>query len=108
MSIYGFMRAIFSKKHREVNGPIDADLVHCSCGKPDCKILFKRKRKEDINYPIGDWRWSGGGMIFKDYDYWCPKCGTKLTDGPRGGLAVNAVCVTCKINYGCLPGYNGG
>lgn len=34
-------------------------------------------------------------------------CGTVLTEGPWGGCAVNAVCRTCDINYGCLPGYHG-
>jgi hypothetical protein len=37
-------------------------------------------------------------------NYWC-SCGTKLTDGPCGGSAINAVCKNCRINYGCLEGY---
>lgn len=40
------------------------------------------------------------------WNYFCP-CGTKLTEGPEGGGSVNAVCETCRINYGCLPGYYG-
>lgn len=47
-----------------------------------------------------------GSLVLKTYDYWC-SCGTQLTDGPRGGDSVNAVCETCKLNYGCLPGYWG-
>lgn len=38
--------------------------------------------------------------------YKCPDCGTQLTDGPCGGAAVNAVCDKCRINFGCLPGYD--
>ncbi len=48
---------------------------------------------------------SRGGKLTK-YRYWCA-CGTELTDGPSGGCAVNAVCETCKLNYGNLPGYWG-
>ena len=42
---------------------------------------------------------------YKHYRYFCP-CGTELTDGPEGGCAINAVCEKCRINYGCLPGYD--
>jgi hypothetical protein len=64
-----------------------------------------RQRIEDIEYPVGDWRWSGVHKLFQ-YKYWC-KCGTVLTDGPSGGCSVNAVCEKCRINYGCLDGYYG-
>lgn len=40
------------------------------------------------------------------WQYTC-KCGTILTEGPSGAGSVNAVCESCKINYGCLPGYYG-
>ncbi len=38
-----------------------------------------------------------------EYRYFC-SCGTELTEGPWGGAAINAVCKTCRINYGNLPG----
>jgi hypothetical protein len=40
------------------------------------------------------------------WQYTC-KCGTVLTEGPSGGCSVNAVCKSCKINYGGLDGYYG-
>ncbi len=64
-----------------------------------------RKRVEDVTMPVGDWRWQGS-RSYAQYRYWC-KCGTELTDGPRGGVSVNAVCETCRTNHGCLPGYWG-
>lgn len=47
-----------------------------------------------------------GGFADHQWDYKC-KCGERLSDGPEGGLSINAVCEKCKINYGCLPGYYG-
>lgn len=67
---------------------------------------FKRLRLPDIEYPVGDWRWKGTNRLTQ-YAYWCPKCDTRLTDGPRGGMSVNAVCEKCRINYGELPGFWG-
>jgi hypothetical protein len=40
------------------------------------------------------------------YEYYC-ECGTTLSEGPSGGMSINAVCNKCMINYGCLPGYFG-
>jgi len=73
-----------------------------------CKYhSLKRQRIEDIKIPIGDWRWGSQSSTLVQYRYWC-FCGTELTDGPRGGAAVCAVCEKCKINYGAdLPGYWG-
>lgn len=59
--------------------------------------LLTRQRIEDT-------QWAGGKVA--QYQYWC-ECGTKLTDGPRGGAAVNAVCEKCKVNWGNLEGYWG-
>lgn len=39
-------------------------------------------------------------------DYQCPDCKNILMEGPCGGGAVNAVCHNCKINFGCLPGFD--
>ncbi len=69
-------------------------------------LTFKRRLKEIVHFPVGDWRWSGTNEI-PDYEYWCPDCGTLLTDGPRGACSVNAVCEKCKANFGCLPNYLG-
>lgn len=44
------------------------------------------------------------GRMLIQYRYWC-SCGTELTEGPCGGLAVNAVCEKCRVNYGCLTGF---
>lgn len=49
--------------------------------------------------------WAGGTMLC--YVYWCP-CGEQLEEGPCGGCAVNAVCNTCRVNYGNLPGFTFG
>lgn len=63
---------------------------------------LQRQQAKDAEFPAS--RFSS--MRLRSYRYWCP-CGTELTDGPCGGAAVNAVCETCKINYGDLPGYWG-
>lgn len=49
--------------------------------------------------------WAGG--MLRCYIYWCP-CGEQLEEGPCGGCAVNAVCDTCRVNYGNLPGFTFG
>jgi hypothetical protein len=61
------------------------------------KMGLRRRRIEDIDTVVGK---------MAAFEYFC-KCGVKLTDGPRGGLSVNAVCHNCRTNYGCLPGYHG-
>jgi len=72
----------------------------------DYRDNLKRQQIEDVELPVGDWRWRGTYKLIQ-YKYWCG-CGTELTDGPRGGAAVCAVCEKCKINYGAdLPGYWG-
>jgi hypothetical protein len=43
----------------------------------------------------------------EEWIYFCPACGHALVAGPEGAAAVNAVCKTCHVNYGCLPGYYG-
>jgi hypothetical protein len=60
----------------------------------DMRGLFRRKVADKI---------TPGNTA---YIYTC-KCGTDLTEGPCGAGSINAVCKTCKINYGCLPGYYG-
>lgn len=78
----------------------------------ECKVFFlKRQKIEDIHYPSGIWRSDGNGggpgVYLEQYQYWC-ECGTELTDGPTGGMAVCAVCKKCKVNFGAdLPGYWG-
>jgi hypothetical protein len=82
-------------------------------------ILFKRTKPLEAPEPYGEEGltrknigvFEGGfypGALIKErhYEYYC-KCGTTLTEGPSGGLSVNAVCEKCRINYGCLPGYFG-
>jgi hypothetical protein len=64
-----------------------------------------RRLIETVETPVGDWRWTGSRQ-FQMYRYWC-KCGAVLESGPCGGAAVNAVCKTCRINYGNLPGFEG-
>lgn len=44
---------------------------------------------------------------FPNFKYWCPHCDSELSEGPRGGLSMNAVCKKCRINFGCLPHHNG-
>jgi len=51
-------------------------------------------------------RRTGGDRDFRYWNYYCPQCGDKLVDGPEGGMAVNAVCVKCQVNYGCLPWFD--
>lgn len=67
---------------------------------------LKRQRIEDIELPVGDWRWGGNCHKLYQYRYWC-LCSMPLTEGPSGGVAVNAVCEKCRTNYGNLPGYWG-
>jgi len=62
--------------------------------------LWKRRRRPPSH------SWLGRGKV-PMYDYWCPECGTRLREGPSGGIAVNAVCGVCGVNYGCLPDYYG-
>jgi hypothetical protein len=92
-----------TRKITHQNGPIKCDLIEKNVIEKYGKLT--RQRVEDIDYPVGDWRWTGSHKIYQ-YQYWC-NCGTKLTDGPTGGCAVNAVCGKCRINYGNLPGYWG-
>jgi len=76
----------------------------------DPEIGLKRQRTSDISFGGGGIGMNrilnpAGSIFLKQYRYWC-KCGTELTDGPTGGCAINAVCEKCRINYGCLPGYD--
>jgi hypothetical protein len=57
---------------------------------------------ETVKVPFGDWRWVGA-YERRRFAYYCPECGDRLTAGPTGGSAVNSVCNTCPVNYGCLP-----
>jgi hypothetical protein len=65
-----------------------------------------RQRIADVAVLPGSYRSGSKPVYAPAFNYWC-KCGTKLTDGPCGGAAVNAVCEKCHINYGCLDGYHG-
>lgn len=62
-------------------------------------MIFLRVRVQDQSL-------FGRGTL-PTYRYYCPDCGSELSHGPEGGMAVNAVCRKCRINYGCLPGYWG-
>jgi hypothetical protein len=66
-----------------------------------------RVRLKDEKVPIGDWRWWPGFRRVPQYRYFCNTCGTTLTDGPCGGASINVVCEKCRVNYGCLPYYEG-
>lgn len=34
--------------------------------------------------------------------YYCKDCNGPLHPGPEGCGSINAVCMVCKINHGCL------
>jgi len=58
---------------------------------------------------IGTWNRvlrPAGSITLPQRRYWCCDCGNELEDGPEGGCAVNVVCKTCRLNYGCLPCYD--
>ena len=66
---------------------------------------------DSIQYGGGGMGWNrvlhpAGTISLPQRRYWCCDCGNELEDGPEGGCAVNVVCKTCRLNYGCLPGYD--
>ena len=57
---------------------------------------------ETLTLAGGDWRWVGN-YKYDMFAYYCPTCGDRLAEGPRGGASVNCVCHTCRVNFGTLP-----
>ncbi len=70
-------------------------------------LTFKRQRHAEPGGPYIGQAVTGPGVYLDSFDYWCPDCGTKLSDGPTGGAAINAVCHKCRVNFGNLPGFWG-
>lgn len=68
--------------------------------------LFKPKRK-----PIATMKEKSGvfnGFLFVAFpsgyrQYYCKACSGPLHPGPEGGAALNAICLPCNTNHGCLP-----
>lgn len=59
-------------------------------------------KAETLQLSHGDWRWFGT-YPYDVFAYYCPACGDRLSAGPRGGMSVNCICKSCKVNYGTLP-----
>jgi hypothetical protein len=68
--------------------------------------IYSPRQNCNVRKRIGSEKHLFGGRGCYYIDYQCPTCHTTLSDGPCGGAAVNAVCKTCRINYGCLDGFD--